>query len=66
VGFSFSPRFATLRLWLATAIMTCLVSTWVFLAVAHFMPREGHVLWVLGIAMIVGSGTTLRERVSAR
>lgn len=66
VGFSFSPRFATLRLWLAIAIMACLVSTWVFLAVAHFMPREGHVLWVLGIALIVGAGMTLRGRDSAQ
>jgi hypothetical protein len=64
LAFSFSPKFATLRLWLAVAIFACLVSSWVLFSLAKILPREGHVLWVLGIALIVGAGTTLRSRVS--
>ena len=61
LGFSFSERFARLRLGLAIAIVACLVSTWVFFCLAKFLPREGHVFWVLGIALIVASEMVRRR-----
>ena len=59
--FSFSERFARLRFWLAAAIAGCLVATWVFFCLAKFLPREGHVLWVLGIVLIVASEMVRRR-----
>jgi hypothetical protein len=61
LGFSFSERFARLRLGLAIAIAACLASTWVFFCLAKFLPREGHFLWVLGIALIVASEMVRRR-----
>ena len=61
LGFSFTRRFARLRVGLAIAIAGCLVSTWVFFYLAKFVPREGHFLWVLGIALIVASEMVRRR-----
>ena len=66
LGFSFRERFARLRAGLAIAISACLASTWVFFCLAKYLPREGHVLWVLGIGLILGAGTTLRRTASAQ
>jgi hypothetical protein len=66
LAFSFSRKFATIRLWLTVAIVACLVSTWVLFSLAKILPREGHVLWVPGIGLIVGAGTSLRRRVSTQ
>ena len=49
----YRPRFTRLRRAFAWATGTCLIATWVFFIVAEFMPLIGHLLWVLGILMIL-------------
>jgi uncharacterized membrane protein YhaH (DUF805 family) len=62
LAFSFSSRFARLRFWLTIAIAAGLVSSWVFFCLAKFVPREGHVLWVLSIALFTGAEIVARRR----
>lgn len=46
-------RFAIMRRALAIAVLLCMVSTWVFFVVAHFVPLIGHVFWIAGALLIL-------------
>jgi hypothetical protein len=45
--------FAITRKALACAVLLCMVSTWVFFVVGHFVPLIGHVLWIAGALLIL-------------
>ena len=48
-----TSRFATVRKAISVAVLLCMVSTWVFFAVAHFVPLIGHLLWIVGALLIL-------------
>jgi hypothetical protein len=50
---SLSMRFARTRKILAGAVLLCMMSTWIFFAIAHFVPLIGHMLWIAGALMIL-------------
>jgi len=37
----------------ALAILTCMVATWICLALWRFIPLAGHILWIVGILLIL-------------
>ena len=61
----FRPRFGRIRRVLAGAIVACLIATWIFFAMNQFLPLIGHVLWVVGILMIL-SGELVPRGTSTR
>ena len=50
---SLTGRFAIMRKALAGAVLLCMVSTWVFFVIGHFVPLIGHVLWIIGALLIL-------------
>jgi len=49
----FTKRFAKMKKGLVVAVLLCMVSTWVFFVVGHFVPLIGHVLWIAGALLIL-------------
>lgn len=50
---SLTKRFAIMRKALSGIVLLCMVSTWVFFVVGHFVPLIGHVLWIAGALLIL-------------
>lgn len=53
---SLSTRFTRLRFACALAILLCLAATFVFFAVAPFVPLIGYFIWLIGILMMIVPG----------
>ena len=51
--FCFFKSFVWTRRVLAAAVLLCMVSTWIFLAAAQFVPLIGHYVWIAGILTIL-------------
>jgi hypothetical protein len=50
---SFTKRFSKVKKGVAGAVLLCMVSTWVFFIVGHFVPLIGHMLWIAGALLIL-------------
>ena len=53
LAISLTPRFPRTRRAVAAAICLCMVATWIFFALAHFVPLIGHYLWIAGALIIL-------------
>ena len=49
----YKPGFARTRRILSWAIFACTISTWAFFAINQFLPLIGHIMWIVGIALIL-------------
>ena len=61
----FRPIFRRMRRVLSWAIAACVIATWIFFAIDQFLPLIGHVLWVVGILMVL-AGEFLPPETSKR
>jgi hypothetical protein len=62
VSFCFARKFFRVRRILAMAILVCLAATWIFFAIAHFIPLIGHFLWIAGALLILAPEVPLFKR----
>ena len=64
----YKPGFARVRRILSWAIFACMISTWAFFAINQFLPLIGHIMWIVGIALILAGefSTPSSERCPAR
>jgi hypothetical protein len=53
VAFLFSSRLRTARRVVAGTIVVFILGTWVYFAMVPLVPLIGHVLWIIGILLVV-------------
>jgi hypothetical protein len=61
VGFLFSRRLRTARRVIAVIILLFMIATWTYFALAPLVPLIGHVLWIVGILLIVAGDFVPRK-----
>jgi hypothetical protein len=48
-----TKRFAKVQKALCAAVLLCMIATWAFFVLAHFVPLIGHMLWIAGALLIL-------------